>query len=91
MSPAEEFVESNKTFLAPEDMPECQPLKVWQGNQQDGTPVIISKWKPSEADLIELNNGGFIYQYIIGTSLPPTHLCCENPFYYQDNPPEIYK
>jgi hypothetical protein len=91
MLPNEDFVEANQLMKKPQSMPECMDLKVWKGNQQDGTPVIISKWKPSKEDLEELNKGGDVYLYIIGNGMPPVSLQCNNPFYFLDNPPGIYK
>jgi len=91
MEPAQEFNESNLIMNAPASMPECKDLLVWKGNQQDGTPVIISKWTPNEKELDALNNGESIYLYIVGQTMPPVSLCAVNPFYYLDNTPEIYK
>lgn len=91
MNPALTFDEANCIMKAPESMPDCMDLKTWRGNQQDGTPVVISKFQPSKEDLEELNRGGSIYLYVIGVSMPPVSLQTENPFYYLDNPPEIYK
>lgn len=93
MEPAIEFNEANTVLKSPPSMGDkCLDLHVWKGKQQDGTPVIISKFKPSIQDLQELvNNDGCIYVYIIGEQMPPIQIQTQYPFYASDNPPDIYK
>lgn len=87
------FPEANIKMIAPESMKDtCKSVSAWKGNQQDGTPCFILKIKPSLKDLKELvENDGSLYLYIIGEQMPPVSLQVENPFFYEDNIPEIYK
>ncbi len=77
-----EFVESNFTFNKPADMTDeqCSSLRVFKGQDSEGMPVIISKWKLNPEDLKLLNETGEIYLTICGNGMPPVGLSVESPF-----------
>jgi hypothetical protein len=76
------FPEANKVYTKPAGWTDeqCANLHVCQTNCEDGTPVIISYWKPSYEDLQALNNGGGIYLMITANVQPPVSLLTESPF-----------
>lgn len=84
MIPTIEFKESNTIMQKPKGMENCSDLNVWKGNDNDGTPLIISKWKPTdeEKDML-LSEDGFVYLTIVGNSMPPVGLSIESPFVKQ--------
>jgi hypothetical protein len=79
------FEQANFTFTKPQGWTdeECMDLHVHKGQYPNGTPTIISYWKPNKEDLEALNNGGGIYLEIIGQGMPPVALFTENPFVQQ--------
>ena len=76
------FPEQNFTFTKPAGWTDeqCSDLSVYKGEYADGTPAIISYWKPSKEDLDILNNGGGIYVNILSINMPPISLDTESPF-----------
>lgn len=82
MIPAVDFPEANFTFTKPADMTDeqCMPLQVWKGKDQEGFPLIISKWSLSAEDMAEIQKSGTVYLIITGTGMPPVSLHVETPF-----------
>lgn len=82
MIPAIDFPESNFTFGKPKDMTDeqCASLPVWKGADQDGQPIIITKWQLSKEDLEEIARTGVIYIQIVGHRMQPIAPFTENPF-----------
>lgn len=84
------FDQANKTYTKPKgwEDEQCGDLHVCQTQYADGTPLIVSYWKPSYEDLQALNNGGGIYLMITTNVQPPVCLQTESPFgVEQDNTP----
>lgn len=81
------FPEQNKIYTKPEGWTdeECGDLSVWQGNYNNGTPVIISYWKPTPDDMATLNSGGGIYLQVCTSVQPPVLLTTETPFYRNED------
>lgn len=81
MLPAD-FPEANFTYTKPEGMTdeECMDLRVFKGSYSDGTPAIISVWRPSKEDIDAINEGKPIYLSITSHIMPPVCLFTENPF-----------
>lgn len=79
---AVDFKEANFTFSKPESMTdeECASLSVFKGNDTNGNPVIVSKWKFNKEDLETIKETGEIYLQIFGEGMPPVILYTENPF-----------
>jgi hypothetical protein len=77
------FPESNDHFDKPSDLTyeQCEVLSVYKGlDSISGLPVIISCWKPTKAELEEINKTGRIWLFIYGTTMPPSCLGGLNPF-----------
>lgn len=74
------FPEQNKIFRAPEGMPNCVDLPVWQGEAQDGSPVILSCWQPTREDIVRIAAGAPIWLGVYSRSLPPVCVTVTNPF-----------
>ena len=60
--------------------PGCLDIPVCGTKFPDGTPVIISLWKPTQEELEELKNGGGIYLMIQGVGIPPLNMEVKSPF-----------
>lgn len=76
------FPESNTWFDKPHDMTEeeCGVLSVWKGNNTDGSPMIISCWKPTKEELEEIKRTGRIWVFHFGQFLQPHAIEGKNPF-----------
>lgn len=46
---------------------------------ENGTPVMLTAWEPTPADLVALNAGGTVYLWVLGTAHPPVMLTVEPP------------
>lgn len=71
-----DFEGTNKTFTKPKGMTdeECGDLRVYQGKNDRGEPVIISAWMPSKEDIEAINAGRPIFLKILGSGMPPVEL-----------------
>ena len=73
------FPEANVSLGAPEGLTETQvmtiPAYVGEvvGGSVDGVRLVVVAWRPTAAELEDLNNGGEIYLSCIG-GLPPHFL-----------------
>lgn len=81
------FDESNHVLGRPEGLSDedCGPLSVFVGNQADGLPVVVSCWKPTEAELEEIIRTKRVWLGIIGHTMPPAWVSGVKPF---DSPPK---
>lgn len=72
-----EFPEQTAVLKAPN----CYDLPVFTDGE-----IVISKWMPSEDDLVKINNGEGIYLLVVsGHSQPPVSLFVESPFIQSEN------
>lgn len=77
---ATDFPEANKYFGPPKDLdPEqCQTIRAHVGVVQrgsvEGLPMIITAWKPTAAELADLNAGAPVYVTFVSGGLPPHFL-----------------
>lgn len=81
------FHESN-TYLGPPpgvSLEDCEALSVWKGEYPDGTPVVISCWRPTVGELEELQKTGRIWLHVWGHTMPPVHLGTDHPFTKEDS------
>jgi len=71
------FKESNKTFLRPESMTDdqCRPLRVYQDDK-----YIISKWKLTFFERIQILFSGIIWLCVHANYTPPISVDLKNPF-----------
>lgn len=70
------FKESTKVLSAPESMPECGELHVFNDGKD-----CISKWKPSFVERIKILFGGCVWLGIMsGDTQPPVFVSGHYPF-----------
>ena len=79
---ATSFDEANKVFDKPSDMThdECESLSVLQSVDQNGHPVIVSCWKPTQDELDEILKTKRIWCIFYGVGIPPHCLSGVKPF-----------
>jgi hypothetical protein len=76
MSPAE-FPQANTKFGPPPDLDGANvgSIRAFKGTINSGSlegyPVVVVAWKPSEADMERLTNGGLVYLQMVGGGLAP--------------------
>lgn len=80
------FPESNQPFTKPDGWKDedCFDLSAYNGFDENGKPVVITKWQPSKEDIEAINNGDGIWVWVVG-GLPPMLLSTENPFIKTEN------
>jgi hypothetical protein len=59
---------------------ECEPLSVYRGNMQDGTPCVISCWKPTAEEIAEIQRTGRVWIIVMGQTMPPISPTGHYPF-----------
>lgn len=70
------FPQANGNHGAPKDVNEdnVRRMPSFTGNIQggpfDGSQMVIVAWKPTLADLVNLNNGGCVFVSVIGQLSP---------------------
>lgn len=76
MTPVE-FTECNFTFGPPADLEEsqCKSIRVWAGHVNggsvDGSPCIVSAWRPAPDEIEAINRGEPIFISFMGAFMPP--------------------
>ncbi|MBO0947534.1 hypothetical protein [Fibrella forsythiae] len=70
------FPEANVTLTAEG----CGDLPVCRTKDTAGTPLLISRYKLSEAEMDEIQRTGCIYLIIYGEGHPPVRLTVISPF-----------
>lgn len=76
------FDEANEILGPPVGMTEdeCGSLSVFRGLDVDGTPLVISCWRPTPEEVEELRRTGRLWLLVCGTRMPPVSLATKNPF-----------
>lgn len=76
------FPESNHTLDKPPGMTheQCVSASVFTGQLADGTPVVISCWKVTKAELEEIQRTGRVWLTVVGHTMPPAMLSGHDPF-----------
>lgn len=79
---ATSFDEENCVLSKPEDMSvdQCTCLSVFQGDSQDGIPLIISCWKPTKEELKEINKTGRVWLTVLGKTMAPVIMSGISPW-----------
>jgi hypothetical protein len=79
------FDESNCVLDAPPGMSEdqCAPLCVLRAVASNGVPVVISCWKLTPEELVEINRTGRVWLSILGVTMPPAVILGTKPFAVQ--------
>lgn len=76
------FDEENGVLDAPPSMTpdDCEPLSVWRGVNEAGQPVVISCWKPTEDEWVEMRRTGRVWVVVCGPTMPPIAPMGTSPF-----------
>lgn len=76
------FDQENAVLDAPPGMipEECEPLSVYRGEDDNGNPVVISCWKPTQEELAEIQRTGRVWLVVLGRGMPPIAPTGHNPF-----------
>lgn len=76
------FDEENAVLNPPPgvDLDKCSCLSVYRGSAEDGTPVIISCWKPTPEEWAEMRKTGRVWLVVVGRTMPPVSVLGTNPF-----------
>ncbi len=76
------FDESNQVLNPPAGMSvdDCTPLSVCQATQHDGTPIVVSCWKITAEELVEIQRTGRVWLIVLGYTMPPVILSGHTPF-----------
>ena len=77
---ASSFDEANAVYGKPEGMSadECNPLSVMRGHVGN-LPCLVSCWKPTQAEMDEIQRTGRVWLVIVGYMLPPLYLAGHKP------------
>jgi hypothetical protein len=75
------FDESNAVLSAPDGLEEqIECLSVFRGMNDGGMPVVVSCWKPTKEELLEIAKTGRIWLICAGETQPPAILQGHSPF-----------
>ena len=76
------FLQANHVFRRPASMTDeqCGVLHVHAGQDQDGLPVSISCWQPTEEERAAIAAGGLVWLWVYGIGHPPVVVSAENPW-----------
>ena len=76
------FDEDNTALGRPPGMTddECAPLSVFRGNDEAGSPVVISCWKPTAEEMEEIIRTRRVWIIVHGHTMPPIAPCGISPF-----------
>jgi hypothetical protein len=77
----QDFEQSNDRLeaLVPVPGEGMQPLPAYRG-VTDGTPLMISCWRPTAEELAEIHRTGHVWLLVFGQDHPVVHLAGESPF-----------
>lgn len=75
-----QFKEANMKFVAPSDQPNVGDLPAFVGNNQEGSPVVISKWELSQEEIEQIVKNKSIFMVVSGQGMPPISLHTETVF-----------
>lgn len=76
-----QFDNSNGIIGPPPDMRDnCNAIACYRGKDTAGTPLVITKWFPSEEELAALQAGEGVYLTCVGITMPPVIVGTEDPF-----------
>lgn len=75
------FDEENAVLDSPPQIADiCEPLSVWVGQSQTGIPLVISCWKVTLEEIIEIQRTGRIWLTVMGAGMPPVQVSGTKPF-----------
>lgn len=73
------FAHANCVMKAPKGMPECADVHSFRDGLQ-----VITAWRPTPEELVQINLGNPIWLYCVGKSMPPVALVMDDPFYTEE-------
>jgi hypothetical protein len=81
------FDETNIVLSKPDDMESdiCSVLSALHTQTNKGMPVLISCWKITAAELVEINKTGRVWLTVCGNQMPPIMVDGLKPFISTDN------
>lgn len=65
---------------------EVHSLRAYKGTASDGTPVFITRWKPTAEAIERMIDTGELWLWTYGTAFPPVLLDVEPPTFIQGDP-----
>ncbi len=76
------FPQANTEYEKPESMPDehCMSLSAFKGTDENGYPVIVSKWQLNFEEIEQIKNTGELWLIVVGSSLPPLTITTDTPF-----------
>lgn len=74
------FPESNIVMTSPKGMENCIDVHACKTSYDDGQQVVITAWRPSNAELVKINLGEPIFLMVCGVTMPPVSLTADSPF-----------
>lgn len=77
-----DFEHSNCLYVKPAGWTDeqCQSLATFKGVNEDGHPLIISCWKPTELEIADIVAGKPVYLHVLTNIQPPVLLTTKDPF-----------
>jgi hypothetical protein len=82
---AQRFAESNTVMLAPAGMENCNDVHACK-TTCDGSPVVVTAWRPSPEELVKINLGEPVWLILWGHAMQPAKVTADNPF-LENGPP----
>lgn len=76
------FKQANTVMDTPKDVsPDLvEPIRACRGQYENGTPFVITCWKPTRDELDEIQKTGRVWLTILGAGMPPVYLSGKSPF-----------
>lgn len=83
------FDESNGVLDKPRELTydDCDPLSVLHTVTETGFPVIVSCWKPTKEELLQIVKTGRVWLMVFGEGMPPVALYGIKPI--RTNPEDL--
>lgn len=88
---ASAFPEENTVLDAPDgvSIDRCNPLSACRTVMDDGTPVVISCWRPTKEEMEEMARTGRVWLMIWGHTMFPAKVMGVSPFKRTEPPPDV--
>lgn len=76
------FAESNAVLGKPDGYTDaqCEAASVFLGVRSDNIPIVVTCWKPTQAELDEIQRTGRVWCIVHGLTMPPVELSGFSPF-----------
>lgn len=76
------FERSNKTYTKPKGWKEedCHDVQAFEGKDEVGTPVVITCWKPTDAERTKIAAGEPVWLVLYGGGMQPAIVTADDPW-----------